>query len=330
MTAITLPMGTEPASKAATVQSSGPSQPGEAEGFLAQLLRLFRADPLPEPTPLAARAAGMLMPAQGQIEIAKGDTLSGLARQWGTTVDELMRLNPQIHDANLIFAGDRLTLPGGAVGSAEARPQPGAAAPATSAGHAAATPSADIRPIAGQGPVSDQLRTRYGDKADEVAAFLRMLRCAEGTEHAADPYRVVYGYGCQLKDLSQHPSLTGEWNGKVLPDHMCKAAGVPKGSKSKAAGAYQITAGTYRELIKDPALQAFGQLPRESFGRDMQERMACRLLERCGAMKHLLAGDMRGAVHAASNTWASLPGNHYEQGGRSMAQLEQWYAQSAR
>lgn len=62
----------------------------------------------------------------------------------------------------------------------------------------------------------------------------------------------------------------------------------------------------------------------------MQERMACRLLERCGAMKHLLAGDMRGAVGAASNTWASLPGNHYEQGGRSMAQLERWYAQGAR
>lgn len=44
--------------------------------------------------------------------IEAGDTLSEIALQHNTTVDRIMELNPQIEDADLIYAGDDLILPG--------------------------------------------------------------------------------------------------------------------------------------------------------------------------------------------------------------------------
>jgi len=46
-----------------------------------------------------------------QITIQPGNTLGGIAQKQGTTISELLRLNPQIKDPNLIFAGAKLTLP---------------------------------------------------------------------------------------------------------------------------------------------------------------------------------------------------------------------------
>lgn len=51
-------------------------------------------------------------PRTRSITIARGDTLSGLARKYHTTVAELMRLNPQIKNPNLIYAGNKLNVPG--------------------------------------------------------------------------------------------------------------------------------------------------------------------------------------------------------------------------
>ncbi len=44
--------------------------------------------------------------------IQPGDTLSALSRRYGTTVDALMKANPQVKNANLIFAGATLNIPG--------------------------------------------------------------------------------------------------------------------------------------------------------------------------------------------------------------------------
>lgn len=46
-----------------------------------------------------------------------GDTLKGIAIKFNTTVDELLRLNPQITNPNLIRVGQRLVVPHGAPGS---------------------------------------------------------------------------------------------------------------------------------------------------------------------------------------------------------------------
>ena len=44
--------------------------------------------------------------------ISWGDTLSHIAQRYGTTIDALMGANSQIKDANLIYAGDSLNIPG--------------------------------------------------------------------------------------------------------------------------------------------------------------------------------------------------------------------------
>lgn len=44
--------------------------------------------------------------------IKRGDTLSGIAQKYGTNVSTLMSLNPYITNANLIYAGNTLNLPG--------------------------------------------------------------------------------------------------------------------------------------------------------------------------------------------------------------------------
>src|SRR5438067_7005541 len=46
------------------------------------------------------------------IRIKPGDTLSALAQRYGTSVDALMRANPQIKNKNLIYAGANLNIPG--------------------------------------------------------------------------------------------------------------------------------------------------------------------------------------------------------------------------
>ncbi len=46
------------------------------------------------------------------VTIQKGQTLSGIAKSNGTTVDALLKANPTIKDPNLIYAGSSLNLPG--------------------------------------------------------------------------------------------------------------------------------------------------------------------------------------------------------------------------
>lgn len=44
--------------------------------------------------------------------IRYGDTLSGIAQRYGTSVSALMKANPQVKNANLIYAGANLNIPG--------------------------------------------------------------------------------------------------------------------------------------------------------------------------------------------------------------------------
>jgi predicted chitinase/LysM repeat protein len=50
------------------------------------------------------------------IQVRPGDTLSGIAARHGTTVSALMKANPQIKNANLIYAGQKINLPGASDG----------------------------------------------------------------------------------------------------------------------------------------------------------------------------------------------------------------------
>lgn len=157
-------------------------------------------------------------------------------------------------------------------------------------------------------------------QAANVAAFLSVIRKAEGTDQAGDPYRVCYGYKHTITDLSDHPALTGEWRGERLPDAMCKNAGFGPGCVSTAAGAYQIIKPTWVNLRRSLGLFNFGQYS--------QDGAAIELIRRRGALEDVKAGRIAQAIDKCRNEWASLPGNYARQGQRSMGQLVAWYEQS--
>lgn len=75
--------------------------------------------------------------------IRTGDTLSGIAQRYNTSVGALMKANPQIKNANLIYAGANLTVPGAKDDFATRPSAPGSRPSAPSAPSA---PSGDNTP----------------------------------------------------------------------------------------------------------------------------------------------------------------------------------------
>lgn len=153
-----------------------------------------------------------------------------------------------------------------------------------------------------------------------IAAFLAVLRQAEGTAAAPDPYRVCYGYSHTIRSLADHPAITGEWRGQRLTDAMCANAGFGPGCVSTAAGAYQIIRGTWANLE--------GALGLPDFGQASQDAAAVELIRRRGALEDVKAGRVAVAVNKCRNEWASLPGNYARQGQRDLGTLLAWYEQS--
>jgi lysozyme len=152
-----------------------------------------------------------------------------------------------------------------------------------------------------------------------VAAFLRTLQQAEGTANASDPYRVCFGYVHTVNSFADHPVVTGEWAGKMLPDSMCANAGFSAGCKSTAAGAYQIIRGTWNSLKSSLNLPDFSP--------QSQDLAAIELIRQRGALEDVKAGRITTAMHKVRSVWASLPGNYAQQGQRSQEQIVAWYQQ---
>lgn len=154
--------------------------------------------------------------------------------------------------------------------------------------------------------------------ARNLAAALAVIRQAEGTERRGqDPYRICYGYSHTIRDLSEHPAITGEWRGLRLPDQMCINAGFRPGCISSAAGAYQIIRGTWvrcRDALRLP-----------DFSPASQDAAAAYLIQRRGALQDVYAGRLDVWVNKCKAEWASLPGNYAKQGQRTMAELSAWY-----
>ncbi|MNS48702.1 Phage lysozyme [compost metagenome] len=138
-----------------------------------------------------------------------------------------------------------------------------------------------------------------------VRAMLATIRTTEGTQKASNPYSVVFGYGHTITNFKDHPSVTGEWTGKVLSDSMCRGAGLGPGCKSTAAGAYQFIKGTWN------ACKAALGLP--DFSKASQDKAAVYLIKQRGAYADIEAGRISAALRKLSPEWASLPYSTYGQ-----------------
>lgn len=156
--------------------------------------------------------------------------------------------------------------------------------------------------------------------SQNIGAYLAVLRQAEGTASQADPYRVCYGYRHTIQDLRDHPAATGEWSGELLPDGMCRNAGLGPGCRSTAAGAYQMIGRTWSNLRNKLGLPDFGPAS--------QDAAAVELIRQRGALEDVKAGRFDQAVYKCRAEWASLPGNYAKQGQRSMPELQAWYSQN--
>lgn len=145
-----------------------------------------------------------------------------------------------------------------------------------------------------------------------------MLSHSEGTDQAADPYRVCYGFTHTIVSLSDHPTITGEWMGEKLPDAMCMAAGFSPGCVSTAAGKYQINLPTWKRCRVALTLR--------DFSTDSQDRAAAYLIQQDGALNLVNAGQIVDAIGACRKTWASLPGNPAGQPQLAMSSLIRAYS----
>ena len=117
------------------------------------------------------------------ITIQKGQTLSGIAKQNGTTVDEIMKANPSIKNANLIYAGSSLSLPGSPASPVVA---PKASVPSPSP---TVTPSSSVTTrvdqISSPGTSSVPAKsTLYGTEVPSSPSLLKQYRSDLGLDTA--------------------------------------------------------------------------------------------------------------------------------------------------
>lgn len=124
--------------------------------------------------------------------------------------------------------------------------------------------------------------------------FLDFLGRAEGAD-----YNTIVGGG-KFDSYDAHPNIVG-----------LRTAEGP----STAAGRYQITGTTYRDVAP--------KLGITDFSPESQDRIALELIKRKGAMQDIENGDFNAAIAKLGGTWASLPSSPYSQPKRSQSWVEQ-------
>ncbi len=117
-----------------------------------------------------------------------------------------------------------------------------------------------------------------------LTRFLDFLGKAEGAS-----WDTIVG-GSKFSDFSRHPNVVG-----------LRTAEGP----STAAGRYQITGTTYREVAPKIGVTDFSP--------ESQNQVAIELIRRNGALDDVLSGNYESAIKKLGSTWASLPTSPYSQ-----------------
>jgi lysozyme len=133
-----------------------------------------------------------------------------------------------------------------------------------------------------------------------VAAFLKMIRVAEGTG-GPNGYRTFFGNGL-FDSYAAHPRVVH--TGGSL--------------RSTAAGAYQFKSDTWSDLQK-----AHKDLT--DFTPDSQDRAAVYLIKRRSAYTDVINGNLDSAVDKCSFEWASFPPGRYGQGNVCLPNMHEIY-----
>ena len=152
--------------------------------------------------------------------------------------------------------------------------------------------------------------------ADNVAAFLAMIRTAEGTA-GADGYRMMFG-GALAQDLADHPRRAARFTdraGRTL--------------WTTAAGAYQFMAVSPLPDGSTTKVDTWDRLKRKlslpDFGPESQDAAAEQLIRDADAINDVQAGRLDDAIVKVRAIWASLPGAGYAQPEASADRLRTAY-----
>lgn len=145
--------------------------------------------------------------------------------------------------------------------------------------------------------------TDMGQAQQNRAAFLMMIRTAEGTD-GANGYRTLFGGGL-FSGFADHPRqvVTATSNGKPI--------------SSSAAGAYQFLRRTWDGLAS--------QLGLPDFSPESQDAGALELIRQAGALGDVDAGRFALAVRKVRKIWASMPGAGYGQPEVALNRLQAAY-----
>ena len=152
-----------------------------------------------------------------------------------------------------------------------------------------------------------------------VQAFLAMLSASEGTDRPPapdNPYRCCFGFKHIIKDLSDHPTITGEWMGESIANLGPQYAH----SISSAAGKYQI--------IRPTWISAKLALNLHDFTAPSQDDAAIYLIKQKGALELINSGRVADAINLCHEIWASLPGSTANQPQTSFAALMMAYSKA--
>jgi len=149
----------------------------------------------------------------------------------------------------------------------------------------------------------DMGETDMGQATNNRAAFLMMIRTAEGTA-GADGYRTMFGGGL-FDSFADHPRrvVTAMSGGRPI--------------SSSAAGAYQFLRRTWDKLA--------ARLGLPDFSPASQDAAAIELIREAGALGDVDAGRFALAVRKVRKIWASMPGAGYGQPEVALERLQAAY-----
>lgn len=146
--------------------------------------------------------------------IQRGDTLWDLARKHGTTVDDLLRMNPHIQDRNKIYAGRAINLP-------DASPGANAAAAGSSPSQVSSPQTSPANPVAAPAstPLEGQIRPPlFPDAQPQYPNSVAQDAAASGQGMATTPEALMaMGVGLGSKAVVEAIPAMAKLMPKALP-----------------------------------------------------------------------------------------------------------------